>query len=143
MQRSKEKICRSKEKICLNISQLHIRHKWQSILQYDRVFRIHQASSQCGWGEDISHLENAYLEKKTPPPEKQNQGQINRNKTRNELSSTNNELKNENKIKCHQFDLGIECIFTPCRYRHACELCDGEHPLIDGTCPKFGGGKSA
>ena len=50
----------------LKISELTIEHTWQSVLKFDRQFRIQQALTKCGWGEDFPHLNSTWLVKKPP-----------------------------------------------------------------------------
>ena len=137
----------------LKISQLSASNTWQSILRYDRMFRIQQAISKCGWGEDFPHLGCAYLEKKPKkvdvsygPPGGSHTSNWSSNRQKADSSAGNRRRRGQGERstgdtgqsgtedKCTLYNLH-KCFFNPCRYRHVCEICEGDHAAIDNMCP--------
>lgn len=106
----------------LKISQLAQSYTWQSVLKYDRAFRIYQAASNSSWGEDLQHLGTANLEKKTAGPNKHT-GQ----------NRTEPGHKAEETRSCTLYNLG-RCFFNPCKFIHKCERCSGQHGAWENAC---------
>ena len=136
----------------LKISQLSVEHTWQSVLKYDRQFRVQQALTNCGWGEDFPHLSSTWLVKKPPKVNVSNQaGNGNARFTNNNDSykGARNRMdgrqqsshKQGNKAEddappenCSLFNTR-KCFYNPCRFMHKCVICNGDHAAVDNACP--------
>ena len=127
----------------VKISQLAIEHTWQSILKYERMFRMQQAFSNCGWGEDFSYLNSAYLKTKNQGPSSwggvsgyNNMGSRSKDGARlqdkrdtGRRPPGQGEVEEEDQI-CFLFNMN-KCFFRDCKFRHKCEVCKGEHAAVD------------
>ena len=40
---------------------------------------------------------------------------------------------------CYAFNNGQPCKFTPCKFAHCCQVCEGDHPRTSPLCTGAGG----
>ena len=107
--------------------------------------QIQQAASKCGWGEDIPHLGNAWLEKKQNTTMAYTSGRQHgsSNSDNGRTTKRREEMKKlagkdkpdqKNNDNCWLFNLN-RCFWgDSCRYKHVCESCGGNHAAVDRVC---------
>jgi hypothetical protein len=91
---------------------------WQSVLKYDNEYRRLQAIYKFAWGSNIQHLSNIALVDKGKIGFKQ-QG--------------NNKNQSQQKSPaevCRLYNMG-RCRFSPCKFRHVCNRCNGYHMVSE------------
>ena len=99
------------------------KYTWESILVYNRQYRIWQARESVQWGTDNVHLINAYA---IPCPHLH----VPRAKSRIGGPGVRTPPKAPATQVCKQYNLG-DCTFVNCRYLHQCSAsgCLGNHPF--------------
>ena len=107
--------------------ELNSRFEWQSILEFDKEYRGHQARFNFAWGTEIPHLSSVQLRDK-----KQSfQSNSNKNKKPTQSGSFNSGKKNWSQKHCRDFNRD-KCTHSPCIFQHVCSVdgCGKPHPAF-------------
>ena len=110
--------------IC-KILELNSRFEWQSVLEFDKEYRGHQARFNFAWGTEIPHLSSVQLR------DKKLSFQNNANKNKKSTQSGNGGNKKGSFQKCRDFNRD-KCTHNPCIYKHICSVdgCGKNHPAF-------------
>ena len=109
--------------IC-KVLELNSRYEWQSILEFDKEYRSHQARFEFAWGTEITHLCSVQLRDKRINTQ-------NNFKKGKQSTQPNNGNKKGGLIHkpCRDFNRD-RCVHNPCRFLHVCSVdnCGKSHP---------------
>ena len=110
--------------IC-KILELNSRFEWQSVLEFDKEYRGHQARFNFAWGTEIPHLSSVQLR------DKKLSFQNNASKNKKSTQSGNGANKKGSYQKCRDFNRD-KCVHNPCIYKHICSVdgCGKNHPAF-------------
>ena len=92
------------------IGELATKFTWPSVMQYDDDYRALQHTYGFRWGSDTPHLSTINLEVRTKPKIAKKDGG-----------------RDINKPVCRCYNSST-CTFQPCRFKHVCMECGGDHP---------------
>ena len=108
------------------ILQFNARFDWQSILAYDKQYRLLQAQYGFPWGSEVPHLMTTTLIEKDKNFTKtfQKGGPKQQPKT-----GFNSNKPKVSQMSCRDFNRGL-CTHNPCRFQHVCSMqgCGKDHP---------------
>ena len=116
--------------IC-KVLELNGRFEWQSILEFDKEYRSHQARFEFAWGTEIPHLCSVQLKDKKPNSFNNSYKNFKGKQSSQSHQSGNNNKKGGNNVQgtCRDFNRG-RCVHNPCRFQHICAVdgCGKPHP---------------
>ena len=106
------------------------RFKFKQVLLYDRAYRAYQLRERLTWGTYVPELYEFYLSGYNRSIPSTESGW----KMPYKASPVSPEKIRRPVRSCDQFNAGMQCKFTPCKYAHVCLFCQMGHLAI--RCPK-------
>ena len=100
------------------IGELATRYTWTSVIKYDDEYRAKQHKFGFRWGSDSSHMSVVSLE------ERRTYNQSSSGGSRRFGKRPDPKDQSSSSPICFNFNAGRACHFSPCKFRHVCEVCE-------------------